>query len=124
MRVLFVDDDDVTLFLYRVLAESTANCVPFYAKDGKEALDLIEQEAQTFDLAFVDINMPVMDGFELLRIHDNLPKEKQIKNLFVMLGTDISSEKKERLNIYRINDFIPKPLRKDLFSSVMTQISM
>ncbi len=123
MRVLFVDDDDVTLFLYRVLAESTPNCVPFYAKDGKEALEMMEQEEGAFDFMFLDINMPIMDGFELLRLHDQLPENKQAKKLFVMLGTDISPDKRQKLNVYNISSFIPKPLRRDIFSNVTMQIS-
>ncbi len=123
MRVLFVDDDDVTLFLYRVLAESTANCVPFYAKDGKEALEVIAQEQEAMDLLFLDINMPVMDGFEFLKRHSQLPEDSQVKNPFVMLGTDISEEKRGRLTQFRIVDCLAKPLRKDLFSDLLMQIS-
>lgn len=121
MRVLFVDDDDVTLFLYRVLVKSFPDCTAFFAKDGREALDIIAAEDK-MDLMFLDINMPVMDGFELLKNHEVLPDNKKASSLFVMLGTDITEEKKQKLFVYtNVRDCIHKPLRLEVFSQLAAQ---
>ncbi len=123
MRVLFVDDDDVTLFLYKMLVKSTPDCTAFYAKDGSEALAILSSEDQKIDVIFLDINMPVMDGFELLKQHELLPETLKATELYVMLGTDIAEDKKQKLFHYTgVKNCIPKPLRLDNFSVIVEQI--
>src|ERR1700687_4380322 len=62
--VLVVDDDDSTRF---VLAQTLKQlgCRVVSASDGAEVPDLLAQYA--FDLLVIDLYMPGMDGFELLR---------------------------------------------------------
>ncbi len=123
MRVLFVDDDDVTLFLYKVLVKSFPECTAFFARDGKEALNYIESEEVVMDMMFLDINMPVMDGFELLQSHEKLTDSRKVKNLYVMLGTDISDSKKEKLfNFANVRACLPKPLRLEIFTELVQKI--
>lgn len=123
MRILFVDDDEVTLFLYKVLMKSFPDFTAFFAKDGKEALDIIGVESQAIDIMFLDINMPVMDGFELLRNHELLSASKKVASLYIMLGTDIAEEKKTRLFTFNgVKDCLAKPLRKEVFVGLTQQI--
>ncbi|MES2628980.1 MAG: response regulator [Bacteroidota bacterium] len=123
MRVLFVDDDDVTLFLYKVLVKAFPSCTAFFARDGKEALSILEAEELPVNMMFLDINMPVMDGFELLRNHEQLPDDKRAERLYIMLGTDISEERRSKLfNFTNVKDCLQKPLRQEVFASLMAQI--
>ncbi|MBB5745209.1 response regulator [Brevundimonas variabilis] len=63
-RILFVDDDPILREFAQVnLASDTAHVDT--ASDGLEALEAVER--QTYDLLLVDLEMPRMDGFELLR---------------------------------------------------------
>jgi len=68
MRALIVDDSRfVRGFLRGLLEERGIECKE--AGDGQAGLDQIHaqvQAGQTFDLALVDWNMPVMDGLEML----------------------------------------------------------
>lgn len=122
MRVLFVDDDDVTLFLYRQLVKAFPDCEAFFAKDGSEALSFINQSPEAIDFMFMDINMPVMDGHALLENHSHLPELKQVRNIYVMLGTDIAPDKKEKLYSYpSVQDCVPKPLRGEIFNEIVAQ---
>ena len=64
MRALIVDDSRfVRGFIRGLLEEKGIECEE--AGDGKAALDLVDT-GKPFDLALVDWNMPVMNGFELL----------------------------------------------------------
>lgn len=63
-NILIVDDDNSVQRTLRLLLEADGHHV-VSAPDGRNGLDLAEAEA--FDLLFLDIFMPVMDGFETLR---------------------------------------------------------
>jgi two-component system, chemotaxis family, chemotaxis protein CheY len=65
MRALIVDDSSFARRRLRtLLQERGIECVE--AGDGRAALDILHREAR-FDLAFVDWNMPVMNGLEMLQ---------------------------------------------------------
>jgi len=65
MRALIVDDSRfVRDFLRALLEQKGFECEE--ATDGKVGLDRLD-EGRQFDLALVDWNMPVMDGFEMLQ---------------------------------------------------------
>jgi two-component system, chemotaxis family, chemotaxis protein CheY len=65
MRALIVDDSRfVRGFVRGLLEEKGIECEE--AADGQAALDLLHGE-KVFDIALVDWNMPVMDGFEMLK---------------------------------------------------------
>lgn len=63
-NILIVDNDNSVQRTLRLLLEADGHRV-VSSPDGRNGLDLAEAEA--FDLLFLDIFMPVMDGFETLR---------------------------------------------------------
>ena len=70
--VLLVDDDEVTNFVHESLIEEmNITEKVLVAKNGREAIDLIQQEAiknmKNLNLILLDINMPVMNGFLIFR---------------------------------------------------------
>ncbi len=68
LRVLLVEDDDADVYLIRrALAEIPRVGEVRVARDGVEALTLIESWSSGPDLAIVDLKMPRKDGFSLLR---------------------------------------------------------
>jgi CheY-like chemotaxis protein len=79
-HILLVDDDkdELTLFedaLDKVPGESGFKCL--YAGNGPEALDILK--FITPDYIFLDINMPLMDGLELLVKIKEEPNTKHVK---------------------------------------------
>ena len=80
-RILIVDDEDDILNLVRLILEDAGyECET--ARNGKEGLSAIQQ--QNFDLVLLDIMMPVLTGWEVLRfLRDN----EQTRNLPVAMLT-------------------------------------
>ena len=64
-RILIVDDDTAVQTTVRLLLERAGHSV-VAAGDGRKGLALFEKE--DFDLLFLDIFMPGMDGFETMRL--------------------------------------------------------
>ena len=63
LEILVVDDSEESRVLVRAFLKSTAHQLT-QAEDGLRGLQLLQ--SKSFDLAFVDIEMPLMDGIEMV----------------------------------------------------------
>src|SRR5687768_1190491 len=99
MLILIVDDDldDISLFCDAV-REIDADSECLLAKNGKEALILLETLAELPDIIFIDINMPIMNGKEFLLIGKQHSRLKDIP--MVMYST--TNKVKEIEEYYRL----------------------
>jgi len=83
-KILLVDDIEENLVaLEALLRRDDAECL--IAHSGTEALELILQHE--FSLAFIDVQMPEMDGFELAELMRGAERSKYIPIIFVTAGT-------------------------------------
>jgi PAS domain S-box-containing protein len=107
-RVLLVEDSElnqqVACAIFRYLGVN-----PEVASNGREALDLIRAHgADHYQLVFMDIQMPEMDGFtatqEIRRLHDTslLP--------IVAMTADVLAEDRDRCYAAGMNDYMTKPI--------------
>jgi signal transduction histidine kinase len=97
-RVLLVDDNpaDIELNQLMLMKYGKLRCEVLTARDGKEALAILRKAAQennAIDLVLLDINMPVMSGFELLSV---MGKEQMLARTQVVMCTTSSYDKDER----------------------------
>ncbi|MFW5489896.1 MAG: response regulator [Desulfovibrio sp.] len=80
MRILITDDDENHLLLMQSILAPFGDCD--CASNGQEAVDAVAsllQEQSTYDLIFLDIMMPVMDGQEALRQIRAKEKEARVE---------------------------------------------
>jgi CheY-like chemotaxis protein len=120
---LLVDDDRINNFLNQRLLEGLGITEKLLtALNGQEALAIFEQEcreAQCPSLVLLDVNMPVMNGFEFLEAYDKLqftPKEPVI---IIMLTTSLHPRDVERVQRLGIAGFINKPLTKEKVNDIL-----
>ncbi len=101
-RVLFIDDDNVVRRVSKSLMEVYGYRVTT-AANGVEAVPLLDKEK--FDLVISDIDMPYMDGFEVLSaVREKVPEQP----FFFISGTQIDDH--YLMEIERSGlDFLPKP---------------
>ncbi|HYG38358.1 MAG TPA: response regulator [Cytophagales bacterium] len=110
-KVLLVDDDPVANFLHEDLIKRCLMSEVEVANNGMEALDKINAglEIKSFpDLILLDINMPIMDGFEFLEAFDKIPEKPPVK--IVILSSSISPRDISSAQKYNIEGYINKPL--------------
>ncbi len=89
---------------------------------GKSALQYIEKEQSNAnnlpDIIFLDINMPIMGGWEFLEQHHQLEKEYQAGLVILMMGTGISEEDNQKVKSYGAKH-LPKPLTASDFNLIL-----
>jgi chemosensory pili system protein ChpA (sensor histidine kinase/response regulator) len=109
-HVLVVDD---SLSMRHVLsvAVKKAGWVPVPARDGLEALDLLQRHPHPPDLVLLDIEMPRMDGFEFL---STVRSQKGRADLPIVMLTSRSGEKhRDKAGALGATDYMVKPFQED-----------
>jgi two-component system, chemotaxis family, chemotaxis protein CheY len=119
-NILLVDDSNVVkAVLMKILAGSslTINQV-FDAANGVEALKALN--ANSIDLMITDINMPVMDGFELIeRMHLDI----MFKNIpIIVISTEGSLTRVSYLEEMGIRGYVRKPFVAEDILSVINDV--
>ena len=104
-RVLVVDDTEDNLFLMSSLLEDTYRVLT--ASSGQEALNIVQSQSPP-DLVLLDIMMPEMDGYEVLRRLRQRPSTAGIPVIFL---TALSTIEEEQLGLdLGAVDYITKPI--------------
>jgi two-component system response regulator PhoP len=92
MRILIVEDDSRLLTQLDVLLQKNGYSVDL-ADDGEKALFLLQEH--TYDLAVIDIGLPVVDGFEVIQ---KARKNNVICPIIILTARDRWQEKVEGLD--------------------------
>lgn len=108
IKALLVDDVNVNLIMLEKMISRVGNVEVFKAENGVEALQILEQQPQ-MDVILLDLNMPVMDGYETLR---RLKSDPQLEKIPVVVVTVNQDEVVKTLQL-QANDFLPKPYNPD-----------
>lgn len=114
-NTFFVDDDEVTMFLYQRLAKKL-DIDASYCIHGQELMDALEN--CTHANIILDINMPVMNGLTVIR---ELHKSGRLSDyrIMVMMGSSDVQEIRDELKKYNVERFVPKPLKVEVFKEFL-----
>ena len=124
-KVLLIDDDHMTNYLHkRVISNASLSSSIIVSTNGKEGIEeLLKIEDAHFDnikskvIVFLDINMPVMDGWTFLEVFKEIKNKLNFEiNIFV-LSSSINPDDKARAekNSF-VTKYINKPLNKESIS--------
>ncbi|WP_162055815.1 response regulator [Pontibacter pamirensis] len=116
-KILLVDDDPTVAFLtQRLLKQAAAEADVQLAKNGREALDILREvylRKQCHVLILLDINMPVMDGFEFLEEFQESANLSTAAISIVLLSSSAHHLDMAKARNYPTIGYIQKPLTLD-----------
>jgi CheY-like chemotaxis protein len=110
LKILLVDDNRVNQRL-SVLIFSQLGLTCDVASNGKDAFELVQ--VIEYDLIFMDIHMPVMDGMEatkLIRAFERNSETLHRATIIALTGSELNENKDLCLEV-GMDDFIEKPIR-------------
>jgi CheY-like chemotaxis protein len=117
--ILYVEDDDSAFHLAKiVLREEEPSIQLFRASDGEQALNMLHrlapyQNAPRPDLILLDLNLPKMDGFEVLAA---LKAAESLRSIpVVMFSTSSSRRDSSNSQALGARDYVTKPCSFDGF---------
>jgi two-component system chemotaxis response regulator CheY len=106
-RILIVEDSPTMRQLLVFALRRLRQVEIVEAQDGMDGLRKIA--AEHFDLALIDINMPVMDGLKLIRL---IRSEDALRDVpIVVITTEGASEDRERALALGANEYLTKPVQ-------------
>ena len=65
-KILIVDDSEINREILAAMLETEYEID--MAKGGREAIDILEKKWETYQIVLLDLNMPVMNGYEVLKV--------------------------------------------------------
>lgn len=128
--ILLVDDDLATNFINKKVIQR-ANITEHIqvSLNGKEAIDYLSNQGKfkstTIEypkpqLILLDINMPVMDGWEFIESYKSLSLEQRKDIVIVMLSSSFNpADRAKAESIDEIVDFKQKPMTKETLIEIM-----
>ncbi len=121
-RTLIVDDDSIIIFIHKKLVGRCGFPVaPETYLNGREALDnlMASADESTHSLILLDINMPVMSGWEFLDAIQDQPFAKHMKVAMVTSSVDASDKLKAK-TYSQVIGFLEKPITVDMLNDLKT----
>ncbi len=111
LKVLIIDDDDIVRLVQGKLIQNCNVCKdPLNFKRASEALEYLNSASVENDyLLLLDINMPMMDGWEFLEAIEKMAVKDNIYVFMVTSSIDYNDKEKAK-NYKRIINFIEKPI--------------
>lgn len=121
-KVLVVEDNELNReIITEILTDSGFEVEN--ASDGSIAVDMVRNmEENYYDLILMDIQMPVMDGYEATRMIRNLPRQDVVKLPIIAMTANAFEEDRERALENGMNAHIAKPLNVDTLLVTLKRI--
>ena len=116
MIIFLVDDDPIQNMLSTQMVKlSNEEALIVFYNNGKELIEGLEEGIEP-DIIFLDINMPIMDGWEFLNLYSVYKKQAKV----YMLTSSTNEIDLKRANNYKcIEGYFPKPINKETVQMIL-----
>lgn len=125
---IIIDDSRLDCFIAEKIIQNSAifSSVKSYM-EATEAFEIIKNKKEEGDgvitIIVLDIQMPVMNGFEFVSAFEKLPKEIQSKYAIFLFSSSINENDKNRLKNYpAIIRFYSKPISKETIAQMVEYV--
>ncbi|MBP8888038.1 MAG: response regulator, partial [Flavobacterium sp.] len=111
ITVLIVEDNRINMLLLKTIIKNLPiKTTVFEVVNGKQAVE--QFETINPDIIFMDIQMPIMNGYEATKLIRNIKTGQNVPIIAITAGTE--KEEKEKCIKSGMDDYIPKPIIKGI----------
>lgn len=115
-KILLVEDNKMNQIVVKLLVKKWKNASITIANNGQEALDILKE--QSFNIILMDLQMPVMDGFETIAaIRGGKIGQDKTRIPIIALTADCTDNTKREVSRLGANDYMTKPIDEELLYS-------
>ncbi len=121
-NILLVDDDSIANFLIERIVQSTGLARKIVkALNGKEALKVFTESSGSSlpEVVLLDLNMPIMNGFEFLQAYRNLEFDEKDSVLIILVTSSNNPEDLEKAREMGIKYYLTKPVSADTIKGII-----
>lgn len=122
-KVLVAEDVEINQKLFKVLlAQKGFDSV--FANNGLELVKIFKNQCDEFDMVFVDINMPIMDGLEALPELQTIKKQNQMSNppIIALTANAIDGDKERYLEL-GFDAYLSKPIDVQVLGEILSKFA-
>jgi len=133
-KVICIDDDPIALLLSKlVISKANFASQIITLQNGQEAIEYLEKDETRADnknsgqtlLILLDLNMPVMDGWEFLEQFSQKLYDEYKDAKIILLSSSIDpNDIRKSKNFEMVMDFFPKPLTKEILQEILEKIKV
>ncbi|MFS4467459.1 7TM diverse intracellular signaling domain-containing protein [Maribacter sp. 2210JD10-5] len=112
-NILLVEDNKMNQMVIKLFVKKWKGVSLSIANNGQEGLDLLEKN--NFDLVFMDLQMPVMDGFEAIeKIRSGLFEHINGQVPIIVITADCTAESYKKAKSLGADDYMTKPIKENI----------
>jgi CheY-like chemotaxis protein len=124
-NILVVDDDTIANFLIERIVQSTGMAGNISkALNGKEALTIFENHiyyaSPLPEIVLLDLNMPIMNGFEFLKAYGELEFKDKDQILIILVTSSNNPSDIEKAKQFGIKYYLTKPISAETIRGILT----
>lgn len=128
INLLVIDDDDINIFIIKKIVEKTGFDIEMVSKsNGQQAVDYLKEaiSAQTSlpHLILIDINMPVMNGWEFVEAYQHLGISKPV-DLYILSSSVYENDIEKTKSYSSVKGFISKPLSIERLTELIKELQL
>lgn len=126
INLLVIDDDDINIFIIKKIVEKTGLAINMTSKaNGQQAIDFIKETLSNPEqfphLVLIDINMPIMNGWEFVEAYQMLNVQQSV-DMYILSSSVYENDIEKTKSYSSVKGFISKPLSIERLTELVLTI--
>jgi CheY-like chemotaxis protein len=120
-HILVVEDNAINQMVIKMITKKWLNTTVVYANNGLEGLEAVREN--NFDIILMDLQMPVMDGYEAtIAIRNGSAGAEKMNIPIIAVTADVMETTKERVKEIGMDDYLSKPLKNETLYEAVARL--